>query len=397
MKNVVILVSKDVLGSFNLPTYGNKYWNMPNVEKLAKNGTVFYRHYCAAPSTAMSFTSMFTGMYPYETGRKKYVHVKQFDKVPTFFNDIENLGYDIHIIWSPDYIVDTKPYSECFGNPDTVQFHFIDMNQPVGVHYNDGTPIVSNKELERKTVAIIQKEFVSIKKKEKQFIWIHIPHVIKGRSGYGEDMDVFDEIVGFLIERYGIDSIYLTGDHGHMNMTKNKICYGFDVYEPAVHIPLITPKIDGIDSYYNVTSNVDLRHIIFDERIVERDFVFSDCAYYAQPNRKLAIITNRYKYIYNKKTGQEELYDLEYDPNEEHNLAYETFYDTDRKKSAILKQVFFYPYWDLSKEALAKLRDIKKGMWREETRYEKVREIALKPVKKVYSKIKNNKHRKMLR
>ena len=60
----IVLISKDVLRKDYLPCYGNKYWKTPNIDYLVQNGIVFDRHYTAAPSTAMSFTSMFTGKYP---------------------------------------------------------------------------------------------------------------------------------------------------------------------------------------------------------------------------------------------------------------------------------------------------------------------------------------------
>ena len=396
MKDTIILVSKDVLGSFMLPQYGNTYWKTPNIQRLVEQGTIFRNHYTAAPSTAMSFTSMFTGFYPYQTNRKKYVHVKQFDQAPTFYDKLEKLGYDIHILWSSNYMVVAKPYAECFGNAQTVTYHLIDMNQAVGVHYSHGEPIIRNEEVERRTIQLIKDEYCSIEKKEKQFIWMHLPHVIKGRAGYGDDIDLLDEIIGFLIDRYGIENIYLTADHGHMNLEKGKTCYGFDVYQPAISIPLITPLICNTKEVYDLTVNIDLERIIINEEIPAREIVYSDCAYYAQPNRKLAIVTGRYKYIYNKRTRSEELYDLSFDPQEKCNLACDKIFDVDRKKYVSIRQIYFYPDWEKASEALNKLRQEKDRIWKEESHYEHFREIILTPLKMVYGKILNKRKRKKL-
>ena len=73
MKDKIILVSKDVFMRGYLPVYGNTYWKTPNIDELAKKGTVFLKHYTAAPSTAMSFTSMFTGLYAIDIDRQKHV------------------------------------------------------------------------------------------------------------------------------------------------------------------------------------------------------------------------------------------------------------------------------------------------------------------------------------
>ena len=60
MEDRIILISKDVLMKAYLTPYGNQYFEMPNLSELAQKGTVFNRHYTAAPSTAMAFTSMST-------------------------------------------------------------------------------------------------------------------------------------------------------------------------------------------------------------------------------------------------------------------------------------------------------------------------------------------------
>lgn len=82
---------------------------------------------------------------------------------------------------------------------------------------------------------------------EKAFIWIHLPHVIAGRTGYGSDVDTVDELVGWLRERVGDQAIYLSGDHGHMDRTKGKIGYAWDLDEIAVRVPLITPRVNGLE------------------------------------------------------------------------------------------------------------------------------------------------------
>ena len=71
-----------------LPVYGNTYWKTPNIDELASKGTVFYRHYTSAPSTAMSFTAMFSAKYPYELDRRTYVHIDDMKGAETFFDKV---------------------------------------------------------------------------------------------------------------------------------------------------------------------------------------------------------------------------------------------------------------------------------------------------------------------
>lgn len=56
MRNI-IFISKDALNIHALPVYGNNFWKTPNIDKIAKNGTVFNRHLWH--STAQAF------YYPY--------------------------------------------------------------------------------------------------------------------------------------------------------------------------------------------------------------------------------------------------------------------------------------------------------------------------------------------
>ena len=128
--------------------------------------------------------------------------------------------------------------------------HSIDIAQPAGFHKSNTARLERSDALLEKTYKLIYDSLNSIDLSKKQFIWMHLPHVLKGRRSYMDDMDVFDNIVGYARKLVGDDSIYITTDHGHMNMHKGHVGYGFHVYEPVAKIPLITPRIDGLCEYY---------------------------------------------------------------------------------------------------------------------------------------------------
>ena len=370
MKNVILLVSKDAFKSDYLPLYGNSFWKTPNIDELAKNGTVFRHHYTVAPSTAMAFTGMFTGKHPYELSRKDYSHVEKYTESKTLFDYLDEAGYKCHIIWNKTYMIVAKPYAECFGQNDSVEFHLLDVAQAVGAHFNHDKPLVRNEQLSKKALQDIFDTYNSIDTSEKTFIWIHLPHVLKGRIGYGDDVDLLDEFIGFLRKKYGDDSIYFTSDHGNMDLTFGKIGYGFDVYQEAIKIPLITPRISNYSEITFNTSNVDLTNIIINKTVNNREFIISDSAYYAQPHRKTSVIFGRYKYIYNKQTKIEELYDIEYDPNERCNLLLEKRYDIDRKKTVWTSDEYFYPYWDEAKRNYQIIKQHFNSFWKKGTRWQ---------------------------
>jgi len=109
---------------------------------------------------------------------------------------------------------------------------------------------------------------------------------------------------------------------------------------------------------------VQLKEIILNNTIEKQDFVFSDSAYYAQPQRKLAIIKDNYKYIYNKENNTEELYDTVWDPFENRNLMLREEFDIDRKKSYDAKIRYFYPYYTEADKAYDLLAKKKSEIWR---------------------------------
>ena len=365
MKDRIVLITKDATCKSYLSIYGNKYVKMPNLEALAAKGTVFNRFYTAAPSTAMSFIAFSTQKYPYQTRHKTYVKFTEQEK-DTIFDKLYTEGYNCHIIWEEKWVAMAKDYSQCYGEHS--QFHLIHINQVVGAHNKDAHSIECNDELANNTIKTIKEaiEKVCSTTDGKLFLWIHLPHVLLGRNCYGTDEDMFDRVIGVLRDNFGDDAIYSSADHGNMNGYKGKVCYGFDVYQTAINIPLITPRINGMSTCDVAISNVHLFDII--KGVVPKDeFVYSDTAYYAQPHRKIAIIHNNYKYIYNKATNTEEFYDVDFDPSEHCNMISRVIMDVDRHVPTPLDQVYYYPHWDKIDIELDLLKKEFTRIWRTES------------------------------
>lgn len=389
MIDSIILLSKDAFGKFYLPTYGNKHWQTPNVDELAEKGTVFHRFYTAAPSSAMAYYSMFTGKTAMESPQKNYTPINTYQG-DTLFDKANKLGFETHVVWDVKWMTTAKLYSECYGRNTTIH-PLIDIRQPVGAHYVHEGELKADPNVENETVEKITKCLDDIfSSGKKVFVWMHLPHVLNGRVGYGTDIDVYDRIVGIVRKYFDDNNIFLTADHGNMNGTHNKIGYGFDVYEPAICIPLITPRYGDHRSYDNVVSNIDLYQLLFERNIPERELVYSDSAYYAQLHRKLAIIGNRYKYIYNKSDCSEELYDLIEDPFENQNLMYDKMYDVDRTLETPLRELYFYPYWDELPQIREFFRKEKERVWKNENTHEHLEAVYQK-----YGKILMRKYRKL--
>lgn len=401
MNNHIVLISKDTLLPEYLEPYGGLYWKTPNIQELALKGTIFMRHYTSAPSTAMSFTSMFTGLYPYQLERSNYTEVDGFTNSITLFDALEKRGYKCHLFWSKNYINMAEKFSKCFGK-NTIHHEKFSFNQPAGPNVplsEEG--IKPNENTALNTYNLVIDEIDIIDRTKPIFLWLHLPHCLLGRAGYGQDIDLFDKVVGALRLRFGDESIFITADHGHMNGKKSKVCYGFDVYEEAINIPLITPRINNIKKIEYPTSNTQLIKIILDRNIEKKEYVLSDSAYYAQAHRKLSVIKDRYKYIYNKQTKMEELYDLQWDPDENNNILERFVYDNDRHCVIDKRQVVFYPFETNALKMYKDLQTVKDSIWRNgsfllETKYKLIM-IKIRIIQKIKRKLKKINQNKLIK
>lgn len=106
MKKNVLIIHADELRYDCLGCNGNEFVKTPNIDKLAKEGTVFSRHISAHPVCMPSRASLFTGLYPpahnvWGNGvplarseyQKNYEDKVQFD-IPTMADMFSEAGYD---------------------------------------------------------------------------------------------------------------------------------------------------------------------------------------------------------------------------------------------------------------------------------------------------------------
>ena len=261
-----IFITKDAMCNDYLPVYGNTYWKTPNIDEIASQGTVFTNYYCAAPSSTMAMYSFITGIFAHETKYELYERKHDVFEGETIFTKLIAAGYECHIIW--DEMWDPTPdYVDCYKGAHIHALH--NFRQGVGAHYKHDGKLMPDENKVEKTFQLVETTVRSILASGKKvFLWIHFPHVIYGRVSYGGDIDLFDRYVGMLRTYFDDDAIAISADHGNMNGKKGKLCYGFDVYQSASRIPLITPRIDDIKKYDGNVSAVDL-YSMFNGEIIQ--------------------------------------------------------------------------------------------------------------------------------
>lgn len=364
MKNILIL-SKDVLRKDYLGCYGGRR-PTPHIDKLASEGTLFSNYYSSAPSTAMAVSSMFTGQNPYQMGRSDYVEVEQFGAGRTMFSVFEQKGYETHVVWPAVFQDITLKYTKVFDSATNVH-NLPDVSVIIPGHYE--TISSFNGMSATKGIDVFFKELQLIVEKATKplFIWMHCPHVLVPRAAYGSDIDLFDELVG-RIHSFFEGDIFLTGDHGHMNLEKGISCYGFHLYEPAIAIPLITPNYFEKKRIDEIVSASQLMEIVLEQKVTPKKYIYCDSQYFQQSNRKLMVRSGDFKYIYNKLDGSEELYDLNRDAQENVNLLSATVYDPDRWKDYPVEEIYYYDRWEEAQTIYEDLKREKNRIWNQGSR-----------------------------
>ncbi len=312
----------------------------------------------------MCYTCMFSGLNIWEIDRRYYHPVEQFSQCKTLFQLLEERGYETHVIWDKKWMSGSYRHSRVYS--ENTVFHPLNVGQPVGPHRRRGKPIAAVADSHPVDDIVSETEAVLDRRKRPVFLWVHCPHVFLGKTGYGSDIDLFDELAGRLREMFSDGRMYLTGDHGHYKGERDKVTYGFDVYEGAIAIPLITPNHFGAKTITTPLSSIQIKNLILDKELTGQEFLYCDTQYYYQPFRRLMIRKGNYKYIYNKFDRSEELYDLARDPAENTNLLIADYYDCDRNTNYYLDEVYYYPDWTAAESGYRELRAERERVWRQE-------------------------------
>ncbi len=71
--NVVLIIADDL--GLDTGAYGNDAINMPNLDKLAKNGVLFTQAYATVASCSASRGSILTGLYTHQNGQFGHAHL----------------------------------------------------------------------------------------------------------------------------------------------------------------------------------------------------------------------------------------------------------------------------------------------------------------------------------
>lgn len=370
LKNILFIVVDCLRADY---IYEANKSHIPNINEIKKNGFSFLNTIATTSTTTPSFSSLLTGLYPFESGVRSHSGYALNKKVITFPEILKNNGYHT-------YAEVTGPVIQKIGlDKGFDEFNY--RNQDKTIHTEWGKFLIKKFESDYK-----KPWFVLL------HIWaLHEPRIVLnqlnyekyGKTKYARAISSIDKYLGELFNVLGDDTIILlTGDHGEQisrsrieRKAKNiiekcikslkkynilKIPYskiirpihvghGYSIYDVLVKVPLIFYNKEIIP---NNESNVQIRHIDTFPTILDlvniktdnevtgktvmpiiegKEFSHRDAYLEAVginiPKKEDWLVglrvANKYKYIMSpfKKNFKEELYLLEKDPLEKRNVA----------------------------------------------------------------------------
>jgi arylsulfatase A-like enzyme len=348
----IILIVMDTVRADHLSAYGYGHPTSPNMDALASRGRLFTQARSQGPNTGVSLPSLFTGKYFSEVARHRHKVVYMDDSNVTMAEIFKKGGYHTWAISSFGYFREVFGYGQGFEEFDTRI-----MKLREDVYHTKTSDLVTKFALER----IDDWETEATR----PFLMVaHYadPHVTYVDHDYGElfsqtvlprydeEIRFVDDHVGRLVEglkrRHLLDDtvIIITSDHGEGLIARKDHghrYHGQHVYDNLVHIPLImwvpgvhagvtdTPvgNIDILPTLLDITgvttnsrlSGVSLVPFLQNE-VINRGPVFMEKGY-PRDKIKFAMVDWPYKLHWRPAHNRWELYDLNIDPREKHDLS----------------------------------------------------------------------------
>ncbi len=367
----VLFILTDTLRSDRLSTYGYERDTSPLFDELSENGAVFGRNIAQSSWTKCSMASLWTGLYPMAAG------VTRFEDVLA-----ENAEMPAEILKKNGFVT-TGLYRNgwvegYFGFDQGFDVYTRPISKPPSDSIRRANPTV--KEVGSDLDAVhAAKEFLRIHGKERWFLYLHLMDIHEYL--YDEDSAIFGsdyasvydnsilrtnlvlrELYGYLESEGYLDNtlIVIAADHGEAFGERGFEGHARWVYRETTEVPLIFSfpfKIPGGITVNRLTRNIDIWPTILDllgiEGMKDADGVSQRPALLAAVageeagetaefalahldrnwGRKgapventVSVVGDGYRYVRFEGAGgevKEELFDLERDPAELHDVLAE--------------------------------------------------------------------------
>lgn len=275
----ILLITIDTTRADHLHMYGYARETTPELDKLAKDGTVFEQGWAHAPSTRYSMPAIMTGRLPLEVHYGPGWWPSLAPEATTIAERLQPLGFHTGAITNYEYFDRSKHFDQGFAEYD---------NENARLHVNVGGPDNSHgSSSQQQTDKALA--FVARHQNEKWMLWVHYydphyayePHAEKSfgsddQALYDGEIWFTDHHIGRLLDDLRAKGLYdktivvVTGDHGegfgeHPIQPDGGQKHGYHLYTEDTKVPLLV-KVPGMAPRRTKTpgSHIDIMPTLVD-------------------------------------------------------------------------------------------------------------------------------------
>jgi len=245
----LLLITIDTLRPDRLSCYDSTHVQTPNIDHLARKGTLFFRAFANTPTTLPSHASILLGITPLQHGIHDNYNFVVHKELLTLAEHLKTFGY------STGAIIGAHPLDSRFG-----------LDQGFDTYDDDYDKLSSQKfaQGERRAHDVVKKAIEWLKsQKSPWFLWTHFydPHEpynppepfkeeYRDRPYDGEVASVDSELGKLLdyMKTYNLfknSLIVLTSDHGESLEEHGERTHGYFAYNSTIWVPLIITAPNG--------------------------------------------------------------------------------------------------------------------------------------------------------
>jgi len=344
----VILISIDTLRADHLSAYGYRKIQTPNIDALARGGTLFTACDAQIPLTLPSHTSLFTSTYPFENQVEENAEQIPSSAV-TLASALQSHGYRTAAFIGSVFLERELGLDKGFDEYDS-PFHFAAFSPLSGSMFFAGASQNKYSVRDRRDGALVKRaalQWLSANRGQSVFVFLHFFDLHKPytRPGYDSEIEYVDSVLGSLRQALVDDGwwdrslVILLADHGEGLDEHGETSHGYFIYESTLWVPLIIHWPAGALGHAERVAQpvglIDVAPTILDFLHIEAPASFEGTsllgpvdsrAVYAEtlhthdsfgwaPLRSVRM--GPYKYI---EAPRPELYNLDNDPREQSNL-----------------------------------------------------------------------------
>jgi arylsulfatase A-like enzyme len=302
----LVLVTVDALRADRLP-------RMPALAALAARGVLFTRAYAVAPSTAASVTALMTARDP--------GHLD--DRPPTLAERLRAAGWNT---------ADFYPAGLFFDGGGALT-HYAESH--FGVAWADTRTLAADALTD---AALARVRLAAARGEPRSFFWLHyfdphepyerheLPASASAIDRYDAEVRAVDRALARLVDGLAAFArptlLVVTADHGEEFGEHGGAYHGSSLYDEQLRVPLVVALLGGelvperVDAPFSL---VDLAPMV--SSLLEAGDERPRGDVHATLDRQRMIVRGRYKLVRDTRRDVDELYDLDADAREQHNLA----------------------------------------------------------------------------